>query len=735
MPGHPIPHRAKEKNGAAPALRRSLFARTVRLTLAIAMLSIGLLGSLSFIVSRSLITNQVLEQLGAVASQREDSIAHTQQLERERAANAAAALERQPDADTARALRSAFEAARQSDPSVTGITLIGPDRRMEAFQGEPSPLLFPQVGTTQLVPAIDRKSGWVADDVYARLNGGRVLAVRYDERPFIASLGRVESFGGRVRVQIGEERAGQLVVLQTTESGVLLRTYGIGTIDDPALENLALGRAVRGEEGERGGNDERGHAVFSAYRYLPSLGWGMSVDADAAEALLGVRQFGFWMGGIGLMLLLLSGVLGYMSARSLVHPLLELSRKMQVLRPGHWLFRRSVHTGDEVERLDQVVFDLAGRLSQTYEHLEEQVKDRTQELQKQYALDRVILETTSSGFLTVDAAGVVSDANPAALEALGFPKEELVGSVAMRSLVIASRHKQGDAAHHPLDRVLRTREPFRSHLSDHVSIIRKDQTGLPVALTIEPLVQGKTLLGALIMFQDMTEERQIDYMKSEFISLASHQLRTPLSSIRWYLEMLAEAKHLNAEEKSYIGEIDRAAERMANLLESLLHVAKLDGGGMQPEQKKILLQDVIRDMSAEWKVQCAERSITLHVALPSHPLHVSTDPVLIQIVLQNLFGNALKYAPDAKELWLSVTTADGKAEISLRDSGVGIPKPEQKRIFEKFFRAHNVRQMDTDGSGLGLYISRTIAERLGGTLGFASEEGKGTTFTLTIPLS
>jgi signal transduction histidine kinase len=138
-------------------------------------------------------------------------------------------------------------------------------------------------------------------------------------------------------------------------------------------------------------------------------------------------------------------------------------------------------------------------------------------------------------------------------------------------------------------------------------------------------------------------------------------------------------------------------------------------------------------MSDEWKILCREKGVTLEVNLPDTTIAIRTDPVLFQIVLQNFVTNAVKYTQSNHEVHVRSRREGDRLIFSVQDTGMGIPVNEQKRVFEKFFRAHNVRTMDTDGTGLGLYISKAIAERLGGRIFFESTEGKGSTFTLILP--
>lgn len=461
-----------------------------------------------------------------------------------------------------------------------------------------------------------------------------------------------------------------------------------------------------------------------------------TIPAENAGVLFQVHWLGITVLTLSGLLMVLALLLGTFLARGLTYSLQQLTEKVQALRPGTWSFRRTLDTGDEVEALDRVVADLTSRLRDAYEHLEDKVAERTEQLRRESALDRAILDTIDYGVVTVDAHGVITDINPTGMVLLQRKKNECVRRNAADVLAYVEKKKRCTGPAHPLAIVLKTRTSFRSHAGSHPSLLRKDEGLLPVTLTVAPLLIGKKLHGAIVVFQDMAEERQIDYMKTEFISLASHQLRTPLASIRWYVELLGGdgGKSLTEDQASYFKEIEKASGRMANLLEALLHVARIDGGVIIPEIKDINLRDLLVQMNDEWSILCNEKALTFEAAVPDDPIPLKTDPILLQIILQNFFTNAVKYSQRNGQIHLRARIEAERLILSVQDAGIGIPVEEQKRVFEKFFRAHNVRTMDTDGTGLGLYISKAIAERLGGRIFFESTEGKGSTFTLILPV-
>ncbi len=252
-----------------------------------------------------------------------------------------------------------------------------------------------------------------------------------------------------------------------------------------------------------------------------------------------------------------------------------------------------------------------------------------------------------------------------------------------------------------------------------------------------PLFDNGQRFGGVWTYKDVTEEENIDRMKTEFVSLASHQLRTPLTSIKWYTELLLDdAQALPTEQADYAREIEEAAKRMNDLVSALLDISRLDLGTFMiepaPEDLIAIMQSAVEEQLPTIQKKKQQFSFTHPDALPK----VNVDHKLAFIIVQNLISNAMKYSPEGASIHLSLeVNAAGEYVISCADTGYGIPKKDQPNIFKKLFRADNIRTLDVEGTGLGLYMIKTIAEAADCRIAFTSEEGKGTTFIFTIPAS
>lgn len=276
-----------------------------------------------------------------------------------------------------------------------------------------------------------------------------------------------------------------------------------------------------------------------------------------------------------------------------------------------------------------------------------------------------------------------------------------------------------------------------THMDNNTILINKNGNKIPVADSASPLKNSRgEVIGCVVVFRDVTKEREIDKAKTEFVSLASHQLRTPLSAINWYLELLREsAKNvLTPEHLGFLKEIEQGNQRMIGLVDSLLNVSRIDLGTFTIEPSEVNVVEIAESVLTELQPQIiSKKHNVVREFEPGLPVF-NYDKNLTRIIFQNLISNAVKYTPDNGEIKIRIFRNKECLQIEVHDNGFGIPKEQQAEIYKKLFRADNVIKKDVDGNGLGLYIVKSIVHNVEGKIWFESEENKGSIFYVNIPL-
>lgn len=232
-------------------------------------------------------------------------------------------------------------------------------------------------------------------------------------------------------------------------------------------------------------------------------------------------------------------------------------------------------------------------------------------------------------------------------------------------------------------------------------------------------------------FNDMLDTlEELDKAKSDFVSLASHQLRTPLTATKWVSEeLLLPPAPLSDERKDhYLRQIHASNERMIRLVNQLLDASRIGFGTLAYKPEVVHVDDVLKLMLRDITPEIKNSGVKLETKLDKHLPVIHMDRTWVQVILQNLVSNALRYSKPGQSVIVSITNQNKEILIKVKDSGCGIPAAQQSKIFTKLFRADNARQLVGEGSGLGLYITKALIEQVGGKIWFESAENKGTTF-------
>ncbi len=225
-------------------------------------------------------------------------------------------------------------------------------------------------------------------------------------------------------------------------------------------------------------------------------------------------------------------------------------------------------------------------------------------------------------------------------------------------------------------------------------------------------------------------------MKSEFVSITSHQLRTPLSAAKWSLNLLMDEKMcpVGSKEMEYLEIIRNSNERMIKLVNDLLDVSRIEQSRLDLKAQKFSLAKIVADFISEAAPMAHDHGISLELEAKDNLPDAWADASRMRLVVQNLIDNAIKYSNEKDKVQIKLGQTNGFLKFEVHDNGVGIPEHQKDQIFQKFFRSENVKKHQTDGTGLGLFIAKAIVEASGGKIGFVSEEGKGSTFWFTVPI-
>lgn len=249
---------------------------------------------------------------------------------------------------------------------------------------------------------------------------------------------------------------------------------------------------------------------------------------------------------------------------------------------------------------------------------------------------------------------------------------------------------------------------------------------------------GENTSGGVIIMHDISEATEIDRMKSKFVSLASHQLRTPITAIKLFVEMLGNETvgSLNEKQRDYVESIGLSVQRMVNLVNSLLSIAKLENGRSDINFESVNLVELLERVIEEFKKPLSEKKCAIEFKKPTKgAFSTSVDQLLLTEIIMNLLSNAINYSkPSQCQIETSLQENEEEYIISVKDHGIGIAPEERNQIFQKFYRSEEAVKTATDGNGLGLYICKMLTERLGGKIWFESKgKNMGTTFYISIP--
>lgn len=431
--------------------------------------------------------------------------------------------------------------------------------------------------------------------------------------------------------------------------------------------------------------------------------------------------------------------------RRFTYPIKKLIKGTEELKKGNLKNQILLKSGDEFELLAFSFNEMAKKLNQKISDLERSEKATfkafadlsgiERNLEKEHNKTASIISNFIDPIIVIDKDGKISFINPAAKEILGFIDSDLGAQIDSSNNFSMENFRKLIKSNYST----KTAKSVKNNENNEEEvIIKKEDQELTYKVITANVVSGKgENFGVMKVFYNVTREKMIDRLKSEFISIAAHQLRTPLSAIKWVIKMIldGDAGLLNEEQRTLLSQGYASNERIIALVNDMLNVSRIEEGRFGYSFTQDKLEESLDIVIKSLQNQIESKRIKLSLSMPKKMPLVYMDKQKMVLVLQNLLENAVKYTPEFGKIDIKVKNLKNQLDFSIKDNGIGIPQKDQAKLFSKFFRAENVIRMQTEGSGLGLFIVKNIIEKHGGAIKCASEEGKGTEFSFFLPVN
>ncbi len=509
-------------------------------------------------------------------------------------------------------------------------------------------------------------------------------------------------------------------------------------------------------------DDYAGDFSITTLNKLNNFDWYLLVEVDYYEMLQPVYLILALELAVMLIITIIGGIGAGRIAKKVAEPLEELADNVQLVTKGELTKKVKINSRDEIGTLSGQIDQMAEALMLSQKNVDKKVKQQTEELSEQREnlrnqqlalmniledvndekdeIDRqrskldIILEGIGDGVFAVDKDFIITRFNKVATQLTGFTAKEAVGK--KFDEILEFRKEKDDSLYYDFifDAV---KKGDIQTMANHTYVVRKDSSTLAVADSAAPIIDDEgNVSGCVVVFRDVAKEREVNKMKDEFISVASHQLRTPLTGVKWFLQILSKEEDgkLSTKQREYIMNVYNSNERMIKLVDDLLSVSRIDTGRkFDIKKKKINLVEVLNNTIRIQSVIAKVRDIEI-ICQKSCPtkLVVNADADKLMEVFSNILSNAIKYSKDKGKVMIGYKEEKESYVFSIRDNGLGIPEEQQDKVFSKFFRAENVKKHQVGGTGLGLYIAQSIIDAHGGDIWFESKESKGTTFYIKI---
>ena len=470
------------------------------------------------------------------------------------------------------------------------------------------------------------------------------------------------------------------------------------------IDPILVMDAFEGIKGENVIFDDSAGSDFKhlTYPVVSSVGKTMGIlymTSDLSNVANTLEETRLILTNATLMALVITVLLGFLIASSITEPIRDVTKKAEEMSMGDFDQFVSVKSDDEI-----------GQLASMFNHLTLKLKDTIEEMDLERNKLDTIFSYMAEGVIAVDKSGIVIHANPIGLKLLGIDEIELYNnykldleSLGMEGIDYEEEETlNGESIFHNIDGVYKAKyAPYKNERDD--------------------------IAGIIMVYQDITQEHRLENMRKEFVANVSHELKTPITTIKSYTETLMEDDIDSDVSHKFLSVIDNECDRMARLVRDLLQLSNIDYNKAKWTRKEVSLKEILKGSISKLEILAREKQQKILCEIEDELPMISADKDGIEQVILNILSNAIKYTDNNGQIKVVAKSDEDNIKLIVEDNGIGIPNEDQGRIFERFYRVEKGRSRDLGGTGLGLSIAKEIIEAHEGTIELFSKNGEGTT--------
>lgn len=455
------------------------------------------------------------------------------------------------------------------------------------------------------------------------------------------------------------------------------------------------------------------HLAYPVYDEVGKVKGVLYMTSDLEEMYKTIDESKIILTKATLLALCITVFLGFLIASSITEPIRDVTVKAEQMAKGDFDQFVEVKSDDEI-----------GQLASMFNYLTLKLKETISEMDLERSKLDTIFSYMEDGVLAIDTKWNIIHANPVALKILkledkdinNIKYDDVMKKIDNRNLMLKKAKENDD---------------FDNSLEGN-EIVEIDSSVYNIRYA--PFRNERNGIGGLIIvFQDITEQHKLDNMRKEFVANVSHELKTPITTIKSYAETLLDNGMDEEISYQFLTVIDNECDRMARIVKDLLQLSNLDYKKTKWNKKNLSIEKLLKDVVMKVELQAKEKEHTIFMNVEENMPNIVVDKDGIEQVILNVLSNSIKYTPNGGNIQILAREENDKVVITVKDDGIGIPEEDQDRIFERFYRVDKARSRELGGTGLGLSIAKQIVEAHGGDIDMKSKYNEGTEVSIILP--